>query len=435
MLNERPQANPNPTNRLSSYALLDALIERRSRRFAPGMRMNGGPLAFAACGISGYALAELPYQSGAQPEMGGGNIMLHFVARTAASGDASHAYTVFVMDAEGVWMLRRPQDYPRTDIPALIELARAHKLVELYERARIRIDSGRVDIPRDVQYMLPLNKWSANVPGTTYFLPIAELTALYINIMPILFDTEFACFVLDERNGFQPAGIGRFARSKGGPVSIEVLADESAQSLKQWAQTLSLSLQAEVLVTDDADAMKTMADALGLDQQLCRAFVNRNIHDLVAALGTKALEHPDRLPGKTELSVPQFLDDLQQVGEMIKGLPHDGQQQLELLAGRYQTAPPPQPGHKANMWYRMRMLTLDWSENWSRLTRFQSWRGPQSQKLDGTNNATERIIGQYVKERYRSMRGYKRKASITNVSSLIGWIGMQPTGYDLGEVV
>jgi transposase-like protein len=221
----------------------------------------------------------------------------------------------------------------------------------------------------------------------------------------------------------------------GEALSIEVLADESAESLKQWAQTLSASLQAEVLVTDDADAMKTVADALGLDQQLCRAHVNRNIHDLIASLGTKALEHPDRVPGESEFSVPQLLDDLQQVEELIKGLPHDGQQQLDLLATRYQSAPPPKPGQRASMWYRMRMLTLDWSENWSRLTRFQSWRSAQSEKLDGTNNVTERIIGQYVKERYRSMRGYKRKASILNVSSLVGWIGMQPAGYDLGEVV
>jgi transposase-like protein len=220
----------------------------------------------------------------------------------------------------------------------------------------------------------------------------------------------------------------------GETLSIEVLADESAESLTHWAQTLATSLQAEVLVSDDADAMKTVADALGLDQQLCRAHVNRNIHDLVASLGTKALEHPDRVPAGTALSVPQLLDDLQQVEELIKGLPHDGQQQLELLATRYQSAAPPKAGHKASMWYRMRMLTLDWSEHWSRLTRFQSWRGPASEKLDGTNNVTERIIGQYIKERYRSMRGYKRKQSILNVTGLTSWIGMQPAGYDLGEV-
>jgi transposase-like protein len=221
----------------------------------------------------------------------------------------------------------------------------------------------------------------------------------------------------------------------GEALSIEVLADESAESLTHWAQTLATSLQAEVLVTDDADAMKTVADTLGLDHQVCRAHVNRNVHDLIASLGTKALEHPDRVPGKSGLSVPQFLDDLQQLEEVIKGLPHDGQQQLDLLATRYQTAPPPLSGHKASMWYRMRMLTLDWSENWSRLTRFQSWRGTHDETMDGTNNVTEQVIGQRVKERYRSMRGYKRKASILNVSGLIGWLGMQPAGYDLGAVV
>jgi transposase-like protein len=212
----------------------------------------------------------------------------------------------------------------------------------------------------------------------------------------------------------------------GAALDFEIIADEKAETVQAWVRGLCANLQVEVLVTDDADALKTVADALGLEQQICRAHVNRNVHDLIASLGTKALEHPDSVPDESELSVPQFLDDLQQLEEVIKSLPHDGQQQLDLLASRYQSAPAPTPGHKASMWYRMRMLTLNWSENWSRLTRFQSWRGAQSQKLDGTNNATERVIGQYVKERYRSMRGYKRKASIKHVSSLIGWIACNP---------
>src|SRR5205814_821296 len=136
--------------RLAGYGLLDALIGRRSRRFAPGMRLDGGPLAyaserppqrlsldeqaalaFAACGITGHALAELPYASGETPESGGGHIMMSLVGRTAASGDASHSNTVFVIDDEGAWMLRRPQDYPRTRIPALVELARERRLTAL----------------------------------------------------------------------------------------------------------------------------------------------------------------------------------------------------------------------------------------------------------------------------------------------------------------
>jgi hypothetical protein len=69
--------------------------------------------------------------------------------------------------------------------------------------------------------------------------------------------------------------------------------------------------------------------------------VNRNVHDLIAALGTKALEQPDpiqwELPG---LSVDQFLEDLEAVEWIIKSIPSDGQVQFDALATRYQFAPP-----------------------------------------------------------------------------------------------
>ena len=133
------------TEQLAGYPLLEALIERRSRRFGNGMRLNGGPLyyksvrppqpltldeeaalAFAGCGINGYTLAELPYESGAVPEAGGGNIIINFVGRTVASGDAVHAVALFVINDEGAWMLKRPQDYPRTEIAELARAGRGH---------------------------------------------------------------------------------------------------------------------------------------------------------------------------------------------------------------------------------------------------------------------------------------------------------------------
>ncbi len=221
----------------------------------------------------------------------------------------------------------------------------------------------------------------------------------------------------------------------GAALDFEILDSEKAESITEWLRELCLALKVEVLVSDDADALKTVADELGLEQQICRAHVNRNVHDLIGALGTKAFEQPDPVPDDSRLSVEQFIDDLQQLEELIKALPHDGQQQLDQLAERYQTAPPPATGRKASMWYRMRLTTLGWSENYARLSRFQSWRAAQGESLDGTNNVTEQIIGQRVKERYRTMRGYKRKESILNVSSLVGWIGQQPAGYNLGALV
>src|SRR5437588_10079722 len=86
---------------LASYPLLEALIERRSRRFGKGFELNGGPLAyasasspqpltleeeaalaFAACGITGYALGELPYQTGKEQEASSGNMIARFLGRT-----------------------------------------------------------------------------------------------------------------------------------------------------------------------------------------------------------------------------------------------------------------------------------------------------------------------------------------------------------------
>lgn len=48
-----------------------------------------------------------------------------------------------------------------------------------------------------------------------------------------------------------------------------------------------------------------------------------------------------------------------------------------------------------------------------------------------TNNGTERVIGWDVKERYRTMRGYKRDKSILNVSMLTAWLHEQPKENDM----
>jgi transposase-like protein len=222
----------------------------------------------------------------------------------------------------------------------------------------------------------------------------------------------------------------------GAPLDIELLDAETSVRILRWLRPLAEQIRAEIAVTDDADALKTVADELGCQHQICRAHVNRNVHDLVAALGTQGLDHPDPVPWELpDLTVDQFLEDLQDLEWIIKSVPHDGQTQLDALAARYQGAPAPSQGHKATMWYRMRLLTLNWSENWSRLAFYQTWRGERNEKLDGTNNVTEQIIGQSIKERYRTMRGYKRQESIRNVSSLIGWVRMNGYDYDLGEVV
>ena len=58
-----------------------------------------------------------------------------------------------------------------------------------------------------------------------------------------------------------------------------------------------------------------------------------------------------------------------------------------------------------------------------RPTQHRKWKGPKEETLDGTNNACERAIGWWIKERYRTMRGYKVPEHAVRVSRLLAWCG------------
>src|SRR6266550_7932867 len=131
---------------LASYPLLTALRERRSRRFGLGMKIPGGPLAyqsghqpvplseeeeatlvFAACGITGHALADLCYPPGE-----GGNIMGGLIARTVASGDGLQTVALVVTNDQATYLIRPPRGLATGDIQELIELGRRGAFTELY---------------------------------------------------------------------------------------------------------------------------------------------------------------------------------------------------------------------------------------------------------------------------------------------------------------
>jgi len=215
---------------ITSYPLLAALRERRSRRFGLGMKIPGGPLAyqsrhqpvplseaeeaalvFAACGVTGHALADLCYARGE-----GGNIMAGLIARTVASGDGLQTVALIVTNDQATYLIRPPRGLPPGDVQDLIELGRSGAFTALYRRSRVKLREGRATTPTEPIFNINANRWSAHAPGTSYFLPVNDLTFMYVNgLLEILNETTGA-FILDERNHFRPAGLGRFARSQGG---------------------------------------------------------------------------------------------------------------------------------------------------------------------------------------------------------------------------
>lgn len=206
-------------------------------------------------------------------------------------------------------------------------------------------------------------------------------------------------------------------------LEIELVDAESVEAMRPFIEELVGTFDVEVLISDDHDSYKQVADGLAIHHGTCRAHVNRNVAQLVAELAERALTQPDPLPPGMAITLDDFLADVEYAQLLLALRPLTGHEQLRQLHQRYQAAPAPAPGERASIWYRFRLALLRWWNNWPRLTLDQEWRGPNGQRLDGTNNVTERAIGWWIKERYRTMRTYKRRQSVLNVSRLIGYLG------------
>lgn len=220
-------------------------------------------------------------------------------------------------------------------------------------------------------------------------------------------------------------------------LSIDQLTGEDAQTLKAWLGPIVESVDARVLVSDDADAFKIAADESGLMQQVCKSHVGRNTEALIENLSQQIQAGTDRSLAALGVDQKQALADLQRLAELFQSRQPEQQAELEDLFMRYAHAPAPRSGQSATLAYRLRNLFLDRWNLWPRLTFYRTWKDASGEAiLDGTNNVSERAIGWWIKERYRSMRGYKRERSALNVSRLIAYCGNHlAQGLDLANLV
>lgn len=235
---------------------------------------------------------------------------------------------------------------------------------------------------------------------------------------------------------------GTYVKVKGEKVGIQVVVDdqsgellgldiivsESSDQVRDILEPVARQVGAEVLVSDDLDVYKEVADGIGLDHQICRSHVKRNVDALVESL-KEQLAKQEPLPEGVVSSPEGLVKDLEDIQNWVRERPTDALANLEALYHRYQAAPVPKAGERHTVWYRMRMLVTRLWERWNRLTLDQR-RGD----LDGTNNSSERLIGWWIKERYRTMRGYKRTESIRNVVTLTARMGVRSGQYDMAEL-
>jgi transposase-like protein len=220
-------------------------------------------------------------------------------------------------------------------------------------------------------------------------------------------------------------------------LTVDELLAEDAETLKEWIEPIAKAVDAKILVSDDADSFKTVTKDLGLAHQVCKSHVKRNTETFVENMEPKVESDEDGSLAAIGVTPDQALEDLKHLGELILSRQPEEENQLEEMHHRYTGAPPPRQGEKATAAYRLRLMYLDRWNLWRPLTYYRIWQGPQGETIDGTNNGCERAIGWWVKERYRTMRGYKRRKSAVNVSRLLAWCGnhLNRGGADLALLV
>ena len=199
--------------------LFRTMFRRRTRRFPLGGKLpsrRGGLnyesrekpvplneletaiLCFAACGTTGVTVEEVRHLMG----------HLTVTGRTAASPCASLTLELFFSNDEGVFYYKTPpleEIIPKKRV-RIATLGDRAKILEDYRKNVVKVRDGRLPIPRET--IGSAFESMVDLPGTTLFIPIAETTREYINML-ITCLAQFRWQLWDEVKD-RPAGVGEW---------------------------------------------------------------------------------------------------------------------------------------------------------------------------------------------------------------------------------
>ena len=94
--------------------------------------------------------------------------------------------------------------------------------LDLYNRHRLTLQQRRLDVPRRVPPLCEHNLWASNMPGSTLFMPICDVTFSLIGLIAQFVDPELERFaaangrgvnIVDDRFGSRPAGTEAWIKS------------------------------------------------------------------------------------------------------------------------------------------------------------------------------------------------------------------------------
>ena len=247
----------------TEFPLFSALYGRRSRRFGWGMEIPRGPLKFksekppsplddferslliaAGLGVSGWHFG-IPYS---EAEVGLCTYSARHTGRTLPSAAGFGNADLFYTEDSGTYFVSTREagkdgswaDHTLSDAERLIATVKAHTR---------KLSDTRIELPRGEPNYSAHNGWNANVPGSTVFMPVSNVSEQLLGFLFVIAGSGYT--VWDDQHG-RPAGeFDRFFKSglldpqKKYPLSYleQYILSCSAVEMGDMGHNIALALQ------------------------------------------------------------------------------------------------------------------------------------------------------------------------------------------------
>lgn len=212
---------------------------------------------------------------------------------------------------------------------------------------------------------------------------------------------------------------------KGLCLAIEIVSAEDTDSLDELIGEMAQAVGAEILLSDDLDTYKTVADRQGMAHQICNQHVVPNTLRKLAQIADQLEKRHEQAPeqGAAREKIELALGHILELEQITLWRSPGSQKRLDELVRVYEKEPAPKKGQRATPFCRLKLLTIHLATNWPRLTLYDVLREEDGSKfIPRTNNVSEQSIGLNIKERYRTMRGYKSERSVLRVTTLTAFL-------------
>ena len=180
------------------FPLGEALTGRRARRFAMGMEVPGGPLAFkskqeplplseteqailicAATGVTGWHFG-VPFSTSSPNAYP--SYTLRFSGHTYPTRVGS--LQLFYTDDDGIYMVNAADLPPAVNQPSQ-SMGDLRTITQQLRDSTTKISDKRLELPREAPHLHEHNMWNANFPGSTLLMPVADLSEYFLQILTL----------------------------------------------------------------------------------------------------------------------------------------------------------------------------------------------------------------------------------------------------------